>query len=402
MISKTRGSMARAGWCTFALLSAAMHVSAQAVPADGTAGPKLIPRTTAQREAQYTAHHRILLNVQVTDPAGHAVAGLDAQDFTLRINHQPETITSFRAVQDGGGTAHAHAFFLVDMLNNSSRDLANAQKAIAKLAGSAGPLPLPTSLAILTENGTDVGGTSRNADELAGELKRLTKNYHFRSCTEDWNNAALGKDIAITSLDDVDRVHNRGKTAGRISDCLNEKFQLSFTALLAFAHHQQDVPGRAILIWIGPGWPILSGAEFGPETPNVRQRFFGNLVQMSTQLREGQVTLDAVSWPAPSPIPRWNSSDWETLMRPTSTAAQASARSLAMPVLAHMSGGQAYMQEKDLTALLTACLADASSYYVLGFDSAAATLPDEFRAIEVAVDKPGLTVRTNTGYFAQP
>ena len=395
--------MTRAIWCCLALLCAAIGASAQSVPGDGTADPKLIPRTKAEREAQIAAHRRILLNVQVTDPSGHAVTGLDTRDFILRINHQPETITSFKAVQDGGATANAHAFFVIDKLNNSARDLASAHKAIEELAGSGKLLPLPTSLVVLTENGTDVSGASRNAEVVATGLERVTRNFHLKECTEDWNNAALGKTITITSPDDSgDRIQNREETADRISNCLNERYQLSLTALLEFAHRQQHVPGRAILIWIGPGWPILSGPEFTPDTPDVRQSFFANLVQVSTELREGQVTLDAVSWPASSPVAKLNPSDLETLMRGTSTAAQVSARSVAMPVLAHISGGQVYMHEKNLTPELVACLADANSYYVLGFDSVPSAIPDEFRAIEVTVDKPGVSVRTNTEYYAQP
>jgi VWFA-related protein len=402
MICESGGKMARGRWYCLALLCAVIHAPAQSVPGDGTASPKLIPRTKAQREAQYAANHRILLNVQVTDPSGHAVTGLDAQDFTLQINHQLEAITSFQAVKDGGATAHAHAFFVIDMLNNSTHDLANAHQAIEKLAGSAKLLPLSTSLVVLTEKGTQVSSASRNAEEVATELERATRNFHLIDCTADWNNAALGTAISITSLDDIDRALNREKTADWIRNCLNEKYQLSFTALLDFAHQQHRVPGRSILIWIGPGWPILSGPEFIPDTPDVRQSFFANLVQVSTELREGQVTLDAVSWPASSPIAKLNSSDLETLMRGTSTAAQASARSVAMPVLAHISGGQVYMHEKNLTPELAACLADANSYYVLGFDSVPSKGPDEFRAIEVTVNKPGVTLRTNTAYFAQP
>lgn len=328
--------------------------------------------------------------------------GLDAPDFTLKINHEPEKIAFFRAVQDGGATAHAHGFFVVDMLNNSARDLALAQKAIEGLGGAGRLLPLPTSLLILTESGMEARDTSRSAEQVANELKEVAKNYHARDCTEDWNNAALGQATAITSLNDVERSHEQGRTAGKIGVCLNEKYQLSLTALLAFAHHQQDVPGRAIVIWIGPGWPVLSGKEFSPDTPDVRAKFFENLVQASTQLREGQVTLDAVSWPNASPVAKLNPTDLELVMGGTSTAAQASARSVAMPVLAHGSGGQVYMHEKNLTADLAACLADSNSYYVLGFDSGPSALPDEFRAIEVTVDRPGVTVRTNMGYFAQP
>ena len=343
-----------------------------------------------------------MLNVQVTDSSGHAVTGLRAQDFSLEINQQPLAITSFRVVQDGGALAQARAFFVIDMLNNSARDLTKIRKAIEKLAGSSTALPLPTSLLFLTENGTDVSSPSRDAQELAAELGKATKSFHVKDCTEDWNNVALGKGNVITSLGDINRVRDRHKTADSIGNCLNEKYQLSFTALLRFAHRQQDLPGRAILIWIGPGWPVLSGSEFGAEAPYLRESFFRNLVNASTELREGQVTLDAVSWPASSSIAKLDYSDSAALTRVTSTAAQASARSVAMPVLAHNSGGQVYIHENNLTAELSACLADANSYYVLGFDSAPSALPDEFRKIEVTVDRRGLTVRTNAEYFAQP
>ncbi|HUB53084.1 MAG TPA: VWA domain-containing protein [Terracidiphilus sp.] len=397
------GKVERRSWCCLALLCAAINLSAQSVAGDGSAKPQLIPRTSAEREAQYAAHRRILLNVQVTDLSGNAVTGLDAEDFTLRIDHKPGRISSFKAVQDGGATARAHAFFVIDVLNDSSRDLANTRKAIEELAGSAGLLPLPTSLIVLTENGTETLTATRRAADIVAELRRVTKNVQLRNCTDDWNNAALGKTITVTSVSELaDRSQYREEAAGRTSDCLNKKYQLSLTALLDFAHRQQSVPGRAILIWIGPGWPILYGPEFVTDTRDVRQNFFANLVQVSTRMREGQVTLDAVFWPASSPVAKLNPSDFETLMSGTSTAAQASARSVAMPVLAHISGGQVYMNNKNLTRALTACLADANAYYVLGFDSEPSDMPDEFRVIQVSVDKPGVTVRTTTEYYAQP
>jgi hypothetical protein len=162
------------------------------------------------------------------------------------------------------------------------------------------------------------------------------------------------------------------------------------------------VPGRAIVIWIGPGWPVLSGPAFVPDTPHVRETHFENVVELSTELREGQVTLDAVSWPVSSPVGRVDPADWEMLMLGTRTASQASAKSLAMPVLAHTSGGQVHLNQKTLAAALSACLADASTYYVVGFDSVPAAQADEFRTIELTVDKPGVTVRTTTAYYAQP
>jgi VWFA-related protein len=405
-------------WCCLVLLCAAIGASAQSVPSDGTAGPKLIPRTKAERETRYAVHHRILLTVQVLDATGHVATGLDAKDFTLKINQEAQTIASFKSVADGAATAHA--FLVIDKLNNSARDLAYIRKAIEKLgagnsgagnagagkagAGNAGvarPLPLPTSLVVLTETGAEVRSASRNAQAIADDLAGVTKNFHLRDCTEEWNNAGLGKNAAILSPDD-DKVFSRPATAVRISDCLGDKYRLSLTALLEFAHRQENVPGRAILIWIGPGWPISTGKEFDMETPHVRETYFSTLVDASTRLREGQVTLDAVSWPSSLPIAKLNASDWPTLMRGTRNAEQASAGSIAMPVLAHMSGGQVYLRGNNLTQELAACLADGESYYVLGFDSVPSTAPAEFRAIEVTVDKPGYSVRTNTEYYEQP
>jgi VWFA-related protein len=288
------------------------------------------------------------------------------------------------------------------MLNNSARDLADVRKGIEGLAGK--QLPIPTSLLVLTENGTKTSSSSRNAEELATEFGRITKGFHQNNCAEDWNNAALGTLVASTpwSLDEINRTQTRQETAKKIGNCLNEKFQLSFTALLDFAHRLQSVPGRAILVWMGPGWPILSGSEFPPETPSIREGFFRNLVNASTELREGQVTLDAVSWTSSLPVAKLDISSLETLTDRAATAAHASARSVALPALAHISGGQVYLQKKDLPSKVAACLADASSYYVLGFDAPPSNVPDEFRAIEVTVDKPGVTIRTNTGYYAQP
>src|SRR3569833_634573 len=92
----------RSKWCCLVLLCAAIHGAAQITPADGSASPKLIPRTKAERDAQYAFHHRVLLNVQVTDPSGHAVTGLKASDFTLQINGLFLGFTSFMVFVVGG------------------------------------------------------------------------------------------------------------------------------------------------------------------------------------------------------------------------------------------------------------------------------------------------------------
>jgi hypothetical protein len=202
----------------------------------------LIPRATSRREARYAALHRTLLNLQVTDASGHALPGLTAQDFILSINHQPQKVISFSAIQDGA-TAKAHAFLVIDMLNDSERDLANTRREIEKFLRSAkGPLPAPTSLAILTENGIEAGEGSRDGSELARELALIPKNAHSNDCTEDWQNAALGIKTTIMSPGDT-TVRNKEAAAERIGNCLNNKLQLSLLSLRNFAHLSKPCRG---------------------------------------------------------------------------------------------------------------------------------------------------------------
>ena len=51
--------------------------------------------------------------------------------------------------------------------------------------------------------------------------------------------------------------------------------------------------------------------------------------------------------------------------------------------------------------LIAGCVADAKAYYTLSFAAAAADHPNEYHNLQIKIDKPGLTARTRTGYYAQ-
>jgi hypothetical protein len=73
-----------------------------------------------------------------------------------------------------------------------------------------------------------------------------------------------------------------------------------------------------------------------------------------------------------------------------------------LQVLAAQSGGLVLNSTNDLASAIADCVSDADAFYVLSFDSARADHANEFHALEVKVDKPGLTARTRMGYYAQP
>jgi hypothetical protein len=78
------------------------------------------------------------------------------------------------------------------------------------------------------------------------------------------------------------------------------------------------------------------------------------------------------------------------------------AAAFANPGNCHPSGGRVFIAATDLKDAIASCVADASAYYVLTFAAARADQANEYHSLQVTVDKPGMTARTRTGYYAQP
>jgi VWFA-related protein len=383
--------------------AAQQEPGSQAVPQpDGDAPVQLIPRTRQEREERYNRLHRVLLNVQVTDAQGMPVRDLKQEDFSVFDNQQLRKIAAFRAIEDGA-SAKAHVLLVLDTLNTTSRELAYERKEIEKFL-RAGPAAVryPISFVTLVHGEAVVEKASTNVDELSNELARLTTNVHPVDCLDDWNNAALdAKGLVQTEVGETSSAR-RADLAEGMSNCLNRKFQESMRALFRIAVQEANVPGRTIVIWVGAGWPTLTGPQFVPDTPHQKASFFAYLVEVIGKMREAQITLDAISRPEVSLHNKLEKTDFDALLGGTRTVAEAKAASMALPVLASQTGGRVYIHEKRLAGDLAQCLDDADAYYVLAFDSVPAAEADEFRVIEVKTSRPEFTVRSTTVYYAQP
>jgi hypothetical protein len=125
-------------------------------------------------------------------------------------------------------------------------------------------------------------------------------------------------------------------------------------------------------------------------------------VALSNAIREAQITLDAVFSPDLFRTIELGSDHDKAFFNGVPNENEAAASSLALPTLAHQSGGLILTGGKDLAAEIARCIADAESFYTLSFDSAAATTPGELHSLQLRVLRPGLTVRTNTVYYAEP
>jgi VWFA-related protein len=363
-------------------------------------GVTLIPRSHEEREFRYQTQHHVILNVFVTDASGKPVTGLKQQDLTLLDNGQPRTLTSFRPANGSVGIAPVRVVLMLDAVNNSPKDITQDVKGIEQfLKQGEAQLSYPTSIALLSGSGARVGQPSKDRDALISELSTLKQDVHQFKCTDTGGGSQ--QVFANPNLRTGATIHD-DVPQGEKPGCLNQRFKQSFAALSKFAVGQEDTLGRVLLIWIGRGWPLLLEREFSTDSGAIQQNHFDNLVLISTALREAQVTLDAVFSPDLSrKVERLSDHD-NTFFDGVPTEDQVRTSSLGLQVLAHQSGGQILTESKDLASEISKCVADAESYYVLSFDTPAAVKPGEFHSLQVNANQPGLKVRTNTAYYAQP
>jgi VWFA-related protein len=317
------------------------------------------------------ASRRITVDV-VVDAKGSkppsTVGGLQQGDFTVLDNKLPRPITSFRALSTG--QEPVRVVVLVDALNIRLDGLEYERNQISSfLRANGGKLAHPTTVAILTESGVQIGNEfSTDGNGLSDSLNK--------------------QGVAMRTLRRSTGIYGA-----------EDRFGLSLNALRVLAENEGKLPGRTAVLWVSPGWPLLSGAGVDLDSKQQRQ-IFADIVGLSTQLREERVTLYAID-PIGATESLGHESFYESFLKGIKNASQTDVGDLSLQVLAIQSGGMA-LNSNDTGALLQRCSADLDNYYEISFEAAPGDARDEYRHIDVQIDKPRMIARTRDGYYAQP
>lgn len=331
-----------------------------------TTKPNLTP-------AQPEAGRRISLDVVVTDKSGKPISGLQEQDFTVLDDNTPAKITSFHTSEPSEPSdPKVQAIILLDAVNGSAQSVIfEAQQVQKFLRQNNGQLPIPMSLVIFTDISTQVQNqTTRDGNVLANQLG--------------------SNQPGLRSL---------RRSAGFWG--ASERLQLSLQAVERITQYEEKREGRKLLIWISPGWPLLSGP--GVQLTNRDETMlFKSVVDFSQQLRDARITLYSLDPLGTNDAGSFRTFYYESFLKGVTSAQKVDGGNLALQVLATQSGGLVLNSSNDLQKLLAKPLADANAFYTLSFDASPADHPDEFHALQVKVDKHGLTARTRTGYYAEP
>jgi VWFA-related protein len=310
----------------------------------------------------------------VSDAGGKAVAGLEPGDFKILDNNQPRKILSFRTF-DGVAVKPAppvDVFLLIDTLNLPFQQVAFVRHEIERfLKENGGHLAQPVSIILLNDAGIRVQPRpSVDGNALVGIVGQIKG--------------------SISSINPA---------MGAEGDLM--RFQKSVHQLASIAENEAKRPGRKLLVWVGPGWPILQGPNFIFSEKDQRG-YFDTIVELSTKLREARMAVYSVS-PATSAMDSGTFRfAYRDFLKGVKTPRQTDTGNLALKVLVTQSGGRILDPSNDLAAQIDSCVADANAFYMLSFDPPHAEQADEYHNLNVQVDHPELTVRTNTGYYNQP
>ncbi len=314
------------------------------------------------------ASNRMVLDVVVTPKSGAPVSNLQQQDFTILDNKSPEPITSFSVVK--GAEAPVEVVVVIDTVNPEPQELSIERAEVDKFFKSnGGHLSFPTSLAILQEAGVAMGETpTRDGNLLSAALAQTN----------------LGSGVKLKNtgpVNDADRAHRCLAAAERL------------------VAREAAIPGRKIILWVSPGWPLVSNANLNYDDRQTTQ-LFHQAVVMSTLLRRANVTFYSIS-PAGTDGSE-HQLDYEQFLKGAAKPIQGLPGYTALQVMAVQSGGMALTGNNDLAGELERCLADLTAYYELSFDPPPDERRDNLHTLQVKVSQPGETARTRTIYYSQP
>jgi len=253
----------------------------------------------------------IRLEVTVRNAAGEAVPGLGQEDFTVLDNGQPESIVAFRhSPAPGGPSPNVSVVVLLDTLALPPKlATEERQQVVAFLRADGGRLRWP--LTVYTFEGSGFYRTaeaSRDGNGLAEAVPADSKR----------NPLVLQTPAPAFSPYTVDEV----RRYFQLSQLNQEVSSLStgLQALATIAAAEDGVPGRKVLLWVGPGlhdkgtgaYPDKAyeklvrslkrpGRQVGDYTPpevtepSVRQAIFEDAHWLLTLLRQAGMTVDVFS-----------------------------------------------------------------------------------------------------------
>jgi VWFA-related protein len=385
----------------FAVLSATASLSSQQAPPVFRAGVDLIE-----------------LDVSAIDKDRRPVLDLTAADFTVTVDGQPRPIVAFKAVDltppeiapaarwvretapdvsTNSAPAGRVVVILMDdgSFNQVDDDMTAAkrkpvvdQQGVRKMREVARTVvneigPDDLAAVVFTEN-------NHTAETFTNDKKRLLAAIEtsaiYPGMTIGYAPPRGDRDIDFRRAVDAGGDWRGNCVCGVCSISALEKVALALRSL----PHQ-----RKVVVYISAGIivPMEIKDNTGVEGAHGASASCGPMrhLAMARAFRQAalaNVTVQAID-------PKGLDTTIDDIARPIATA-----RLNFLRTVAEQTGGRAVVNNNDMERAVPAVLAESSSYYLLGVEQPIVKDDGRFHPIRVRVNRPGVEVRTRTGFYA--
>lgn len=405
-------------------------------------GPELRERPAGEKAGSvkgFRPEGLIRLDVSVTDRTGQVLTGLDEKDFTLLDEGKPAKIVSFDAY---GGMAPAAdpptlVIVFIDSLDASVLEDRERSAVEQYLRADHGQLAYPTMIISLEDTGFWLDAEpSYDGNALADVVE------HRKRVRLEWGPEAS--------------FHVGGSMAPAFAERIDWQFAdfppvTALKALAWIAAAERQKAGRKVMLWVGPGVGMGSGAYPGwkyshgtadqepvdqvcptamqsrsrqlvATCPAAEQNVFSKVEWFATLLREARMVVDTFAvGESDLALARYRQpgfrdlqvtgvrpgvkliDEWKQYATPPGSPEQANPMDLYKKALAVESGGQALPDGGgNLAEQMEACARGVGTFFTLTFDAARAAKADEYHALAVEVRGTGMTAHSTTGYYDEP
>ena len=384
-------------------------------PACATAGG-LHAQTVPAAPQITVSTHLVQVSVIVRDGKGNPAAGLSKDDFVVRDQGRPRSLSVFEVESDGA----APKATLVSAPNTFSNRTSNDAGTVEGAASGTGNITIILLDALNTLLGSAPVPYENTPPWMEGQAAAYAKQHLLKSlrqmnpqdriavyglsgklrllcdftCSRDELIAAVsGYDPSSQTLRElvepgeiqipgVDEGFLQAINAGdkmQAAQMNAQRAQMTMMSLRMIANHVARIPGRKSLIWLTADLSLSGEAVARVLAPaNIAAYPVDARGLMTTNF---PVSVDAITPPMSKPAGQ-----------PMGIA--------TMLEMAEDTGGHAYVNTNDLSGAIREVAEDTGARYTLGFYVDATSIDGKFHELKVHVNKPGMTVHAPKGYFA--
>ncbi len=400
------------------------HKSAQQVnPANPASAAKAqdpaqnpLAQAPSKQEVVRISTQLVQVDAVVTDKKGHHVVDLAQDDFELLMDGKKQPLTHFTRVALPGAVKRelppkkkTDAAAAPESMPTRQIAPSEVRRTIAFIVDDLGLSFRSTQIVRETlkkfvdeqmQEG-DLVAIIRTGNGL-GLLEQFTSDKRILYTAIDrliWN--PLSRDMTPKFDDSTAEVSDDQADMQAVLDSFEEFRETSFSrgTLSSIAYVVQGLrglPGRKSVILLSDGFRVYSQTD-NDNTTELILRAMQNLVELASR---SSVVVYAMDAKGLQPFMPGADVGGRPSVESLANAQQSALEALDGPVfLARETGGFLVTNTNDLNIGIQEALYDQQSYYLLGFDPEDEKFDQKFHQIKVRVKRPGLTLRTRSGFF---